>query len=136
MFVGRKKENSPEGGPSPLRAHNRNRPGRRQLVVRRFDQSRLKELVVPPRAKKGPRREVNKDTNGKFEAELAAKYEQAPPPYVDRRYEIPTQDDRVDLGRRTDLPRRVRRDIVPTVLETHGFDGDVVRERLEEFGAE
>lgn len=141
MFIEKDRIPFSERQKSPLQNHNYNRPGRRILAVRRVDQASLKKHVVPPRKADIPRKEWNKYENRLFDTDLKAwQDEEQLPPYqddrVDHRYDIPYQNDRVSLGRRKNLPRRVRREEFVCVSETQRINGKAARERLRPLGRE
>jgi uncharacterized protein with von Willebrand factor type A (vWA) domain len=111
---------------------------RRNLTIRKVDQSRLEKYIIPLRIGRvhpSKRREYGQAAADKFDQELLDEKKLHPTmTLTDYRYEMPSRTDRVNMGRRRKLPRRVRIDLGPTMQEVHGFDGDLVRERLAKIG--
>ncbi|KAG8794687.1 hypothetical protein FRC17_008261 [Serendipita sp. 399] len=126
MFSSKRKE---KAAIESLRAHRR-----RPLSPRRVDQTKLEKYIVPIRKQRNPRREVNKTVHDRFEKALTEKNSLPVPAFSDARFFIPTQEDRVEVGRKLELPRRVRKEECPTILETYGFNAQIARERIDHFG--
>ncbi|KAG8855258.1 hypothetical protein FRB91_002398 [Serendipita sp. 411] len=106
---------------------------RRPISPRRVDQSKLEKYIVPIRQKKGFRQEIKKAVHDRFEEALTRENSLPVPAFTDARFLIPTQADRVEVGRKLELPRRVRKEDCPSIHETYGFDGQIARDRLHKF---
>lgn len=121
----------------PLFAHNRYRPNRRELVIRRVDQALLEKRIIPLRT--GPIGESewwNQEKMLEFEAKLQTHLENAPEKR-DQLYDIPTMAERMGTGRRHNLFRRPNRAKgLKTVHQAQGIDGSAIREKLQDFGDE
>ena len=115
--------------------YNVNHPGRRINRARRVPASRINRHVVPLRTFMLPKVEIRQEENERFDDELKDWQINEPlPPYHDHRFDIPQLMDRVKLGRRRNIPRRIRRDEFRTVNAAHGIDGKVAREKLLAHG--
>ena len=143
MYIGKNRVSIADRQKSPLQNHNHNRGGRRILAVRRVDQASLKKHVITPRKGDLPRKEWNKYQNRLFESDLKnyqedeeqlPPYQEHHPHHPDHRFDIPYQSDRVELGRRRNLPRRVRKDDFKSLSEAQRIDGQAVRDKLAPHG--
>jgi len=137
MYATTAKENDPKTCAKPHFAHNRFRPGRRELVIRRVDQARVRDnkYVVQARPKRPPGYSYNKPAAVSFEERLADRLSQACEKR-DKRYDIPTEDERIQHGRESKLFRRATKERFPTVRETHGIETTAIREKLAQVGPE
>jgi hypothetical protein len=133
MFIGKNRNVLGDRPKSPSSPQNINHAGRRLHAVRRVDQAFLKRHVVPIRTGNLPKATVRKYENSIFEDELQAwKDNEQLPPYRDTRFDIPPLDDRVNLGRKRNIPRRIRKDAFRTLGDAFKIDTAVSRSKLKE----
>ena len=121
----------PDDKKQPRRRH------RKPLSARRItDEEQLRGFnSIPIREKpKEIRQEVNWRRFARFDAKLKANNElPVEEEGYDRRYDMPLLEERIELGRLIDLPRRVRTDKFPSIKENLGLDGRAVREKLDKY---
>lgn len=137
MYVTVARDKTQKTCAKPLYAHNKYRPGRRELVVRRVDQARVRDTkyVAQTRPKRPAGYQYNKLHGISFEERLADRL-CGESDKRDRRYDIPTEGERIQHGRDSKLFRRVTKEIWPTIQETHGIEVQTIREKLEDMGTE
>ena len=132
MFIGKNRNTLGDRPKSPPNTNKINHAGRRLHAVRRVDQAHLKRHVVPIRTGVLPKATVRKYENAIFEDELQAwKDNEQLPPYRDTRFDIPPLEDRVNLGRKRNIPRRIRKDEFRTLAGAFNIDSAVGRTKLK-----
>jgi hypothetical protein len=116
-------------------ANDRFRPRSRELVVRRADQARVRktQYIVQPRHKRPLGYSYNKPASVSFEERLADRLSNAGEKR-DKRYDIPTEDERIQHGRQSKLFRRATKENFPSVREKHGIETTAIREKLAQVG--
>jgi hypothetical protein len=120
----------------PSFANNRfrRRPGC-ELDVRRVNPAGVPYYIVEPRYKRPLGYAYNKPAALSFEERLADRLCNACEKR-DKRYDIPTQDKRIEHGRVSKLFRRATKERFDSIRKIHGIETTAIREKLAQVGQE